>query len=219
MGSTIDLKASDGHRLTAYLAEPGGKPRGGIVVIQEIFGVTRHIRAVADQYAAAGFLAIAPALFDRIQPDIDVPYTDIQTGFAYMQKLQNDQVLLDVRSAVDRVAAAGKVGVVGYCWGGTMTYLAAARLPIAAAISYYGGGTSQYLAEKPRCPILFHYGELDTHIPMSQVDAVKAANPGAAYHLYKAEHGFNCTDRASFEPASAKLAFERSLEFFHRHVG
>ena len=219
MGSTIDLKASDGHRLTAYLAEPSGKPRGGIVVIQEIFGVTRHIRAVADQYAAAGFLAIAPALFDRIQPGIDVPYTDIQTGFAYMQKLQNDQVMLDVRAAVDRVAAAGKVGVVGFCWGGTMTYLAAARLPIAAAISYYGGGTSQYLAEKPRCPILFHYGELDTHIPMSQVDAVKAANPGATFHLYKAEHGFNCTDRASFEPASAKLAFERSLEFFHRHVG
>ena len=219
MGSTIDLKASDGHRLNAYLAEPNGKPRGGIVVIQEIFGVTRHIRAVADQYAAAGFLAIAPALFDRIQPGIDVPYTDIQTGFAYMQKLQNDQVMLDVRAAVDRVAAAGKVGVVGFCWGGTMTYLAAARLAIAAAISYYGGGTSQYLAEKPRCPILFHYGELDTHIPMSQVDAVKAANPGATFHLYKAEHGFNCTDRASFEPASAKLAFERSLEFFHRHVG
>ena len=219
MGSTIDLKASDGHRLTAYLAEPSGKPRGGIVVIQEIFGVTRHIRAVADQYAAAGFLAIAPALFDRIQPGIDVPYTDIQTGFAYMQKLQNDQVMLDVRAAVDRVAAAGRVGVVGFCWGGTMAYLAAARLPIAAAVSYYGGGTSQYLAEKPRCPILFHYGELDTHIPMSQVDAVKAANPGATFHLYKAEHGFNCTDRASYEPASAKLALERSLEFFHRHVG
>jgi carboxymethylenebutenolidase len=219
MGSTIDLKASDGHRLTAYLAEPSGKPRGGIVVIQEIFGVTRHIRAVADQYAAAGFLAIAPALFDRIQPGIDVPYTDVQTGFAHMQKLQTDQVMLDVRAAVDRVAAAGKVGVVGYCWGGTMTYLAAARLPIAAAISYYGGGTHQVLAEKPRCPILFHYGELDTHIPMSQVDAVKAANPGATFYLYKAEHGFNCTDRASFEPASAKLAYERSLEFFHRHVG
>ncbi|MDE2295203.1 MAG: dienelactone hydrolase family protein [Gammaproteobacteria bacterium] len=219
MGSTIDLKASDGHRLNAYLAEPNGKPRGGIVVIQEIFGVTRHIRAVADQYAAAGFLAIAPALFDRIQPGIDVPYTDIQTGFAHMQKLQSEQVMLDVRAAVDRVAAAGKVGVVGFCWGGTMTYLAAARLPIAAAISYYGGGTSQYLAEKPRCPILFHYGELDAHIPMSQVDEVRAANPGATFHLYKAEHGFNCTDRSSFEPASAKLALERSLEFFHRHVG
>ena len=219
MGSTIDLKASDGHRFTAYLAEPSGKPRGGIVVIQEIFGVTRHIRAVADQYASAGFVAIAPAVFDRIRPGIDVPYTDVQTGFGYMQKLTNDEVMLDVHAAVDRAAAAGKVGVVGFCWGGTMAYLAAARLPIAAAISYYGGGTSQYLAEKPRCPILFHYGELDTHIPMSQVDAVKAANPGATFHLYNAEHGFNCTDRASYEPASAKLALERSLEFFHRHVG
>ncbi|HUY84425.1 MAG TPA: dienelactone hydrolase family protein [Steroidobacteraceae bacterium] len=219
MGSTIDLKASDGQRLSAYLAEPKGKPRGGIVVIQEIFGVTRHIRAVADQYAAAGFLAIAPALFDRVEPGVDVPYTDVQKGFSYVQRLTNEQVLLDVRAAIDRAASAGKVGVVGFCWGGTIAYLAAARLPTAAVVSYYGGGTAQHLADKPRCPILFHYGELDAHIPMSQVEAVKAANPSATFHLYKAEHGFNCTDRSSFEAASAKLALERSLEFFHRHVG
>ena len=219
MGSTIELIASDGHRLSAYLKEPQGKPRGGIVVIQEIFGVTRHIRAVVDQYAAAGYLAIAPAVFDRVERDVDVPYTDMPRGFGYMQKMQNDLVMQDVRAAVDRVASAGKVGVVGYCWGGTMAYLAAARLPIAAAVSYYGGGTAQYLAEKPRCPIMFHYGELDSHIPMSQVEQVKAANPAGTFHLYEADHGFNCTDRASYEPASAKLALERSLEFFHKHVG
>jgi carboxymethylenebutenolidase len=219
MGRTIELKTSDGHRLGAYLREPSGKPRGGIVVIQEIFGVTRHIRAVADQYAAAGFLAIAPALFDRVERDVDVPYTDMAKGFGYMKALNTDLVMHDVRAAVDRVASAGKVGVVGYCWGGTIAYLAAARLPIAAAVSYYGGMTTQYLGEKPRCPTMYHFGELDTHIPMSAVEQIKAANPTGVYHLYPAEHGFNCTDRASYEPASAKLALERSLEFLHRHVG
>ncbi|NNM61450.1 MAG: dienelactone hydrolase family protein, partial [Steroidobacteraceae bacterium] len=179
----------------------------------------RHIRAVADQYADAGYLAIAPAVFDRVERDVDVPYTDIPRGFGYMQQMSNDLVMLDLRAAVERVATAGKVGVVGYCWGGTMAYLAAARLPIAAAVSYYGGGTAQHLAEKPRCPLMFHYGEKDTHIPLSQVEAVKAANPSGIFHLYEAEHGFNCTDRSSYEPASAKLALERSLDFFRLHVG
>lgn len=219
MGDTVELKAADGHRLSAYLQEPRGKARGGIVVIQEIFGVTRHIRAVADQYADAGFTAIAPAVFDRVERAVDVPYTDIPRGFGYMQKMSNDLVMLDLRAAVERVATAGKVGVVGYCWGGTMAYLAAARLPVAAAVSYYGGGTDNHLAERPRCPIMFHYGERDTHIPLSQVEAVKAANPTGIFHLYEAEHGFNCTDRASYEPASAKLALERSLDFFRLHVG
>lgn len=219
MGNTIELEAADGHRLAAYLQEPQGKPRGGIVVLQEIFGVTRHIRAVADQYAAAGFLAIAPALFDRVERHADVPYTDVAKGLGTMQQLNDDLVMQDVRAAIDRVAPAGKVGVVGYCWGGTMAYLAAARLPLAAAVSYYGGGTTRHLAEKPRCPIMFHHGELDAHISASQVDEVKAANPAGMFHLYKADHGFNCTDRASYEPASARLALQRSLEFFHRHLG
>ncbi|MDE2304673.1 MAG: dienelactone hydrolase family protein [Gammaproteobacteria bacterium] len=219
MGSAIEITASDGHRLSAYLQEPKGKPRGGIVVIQEIFGVTRHIRAVADQYAAAGFLAIAPALFDRIERGVDVPYTDVQKGFGYMQKTQNELVMLDLRAAVERVASAGKVAVVGFCWGGTMAYLAAARLPVAAAVSYYGGGNAQHLGERPHCPVMFHYGELDAHIPMAQVEQVKAANPAGIFHLYKADHGFNCTDRSSYEPASAELALSRSLEFLHEHVG
>ena len=219
MGQNIELSTSDGQRLAAYMSSPAGSPRGGIVVIQEIFGVTHHIRAVADQYAAAGFTAIAPALFDRVERNVDVPYTDIAKGFAYMQQLKNEQVMFDVQAAINRLTALGKVGVVGYCWGGTMAYLASARLKIAAAVAYYGGGIDKYTAEIPRCPIMFHFGEKDAHIPLSAVEKTKAAVPDGIFHLYPADHGFNCTDRASFEPASARLALERSLEFFRRHVG
>jgi carboxymethylenebutenolidase len=218
MGQNIELNAGDGHRLDAYMSSPAA-PRGGIVVIQEIFGVTRHIRAVADQYAAAGFTAIAPALFDRVERNVDVPYTDMAGGYGYMQQLKNEQVMLDVQAAINRLNPAGKVGVVGYCWGGTMAYLAAARLKLAAAVAYYGGGIDKYTAEKPHCPIMFHFGEKDAHIPLSAVEKIKTEVPDGIFHLYPADHGFNCTDRASFEPASAKLALERSLEFFHRHVG
>jgi len=219
MGQNVDLTASDGHRLSAYAASPSSEVRGGIVVIQEIFGVTRHIRAVADQYAAAGFSVIAPALFDRVERSIDVPYTDMAKGYGYMQALKNENTMLDVQAAIDRVTVAGKVGVVGYCWGGSIAYLAAARLKVAAAVAYYGGGIDKYLAEKPRCPIMFHYGEKDTHIPQSTVEKIKAAVPAGVFFLYPADHGFNCTDRASFEPQSAKIALDRSLEFFHRYVG
>jgi carboxymethylenebutenolidase len=220
MGQNVELAAADGHRLSAYLAEPTGTPRGGIVVIQEIFGVTRHIRAVADQYAAAGFLTAAPALFDRVERNVDVPYTDMQKGFGYVKALNTDQVMLDIQAGMDRVASAtGKVGVVGYCWGGTMAYLAAARLKITAAVAYYGGGIHNHTAEKPRVPVMFHFGEQDAHIPLSAVEQIKAAYPEGIYHLYPAGHGFNCTDRASFDAACAKLALERSLEFLHRYVG
>jgi carboxymethylenebutenolidase len=219
MGNPIELTAADGHTLTAYLAEPAGRPRGGIVVIQEIFGVTRHIRDVADQYAASGYLAIAPALFDRVEQGVDVPYTDAQRAFGYVKAIELDDVLLDVRAAVMGVRQAGKVGVVGYCWGGRLAYLAAARLDVDAVVAYYGGGTQQHLGELPRVPMMFHFGEKDTHIPLATVDAIKAAHPQGIYHLYPAEHGFNCTHRASFDPASAQLAYERSIDFFRQHIG
>src|ERR1700679_851805 len=149
MGQNIELSAGDGHRLAAYMSSPG-TPRGGIVVIQEIFGVTRHIRAVADQYAAAGFTAIAPALFDRVERHVDVPYTDMATGFSYVQRLKDEDVMHDVQAGIERVATAGKAGVVGYCWGGTMAYLAAARLAVAATVVYYGAGISNRTSEKPQ---------------------------------------------------------------------
>ncbi len=219
MGKNIELKASDGHTFAAYRADPPGAPRGGIVVIQEIFGVTRHIRAVVDQYAAAGYVAVAPALFDRVEKGVDVPYTNMQRALKYMNAMDNDKVMLDVEGAVENVTFPGKVGVVGYCWGGTLAYLAAARLKINAAVAYYGGGVNKYAGERPRAPVMFHFGEKDGHIPLSAVDEIKAAYPQGIYHMYPAGHGFNCTDRDSFDPASAKLAFERTLEFFHLHVG
>jgi carboxymethylenebutenolidase len=219
VGQNVELTASDGHRLDAYMVEAAGKPRGGIVVIQEIFGITSHIRAVADQYAAAGFTAIAPAVFDRVERHVDLPYTDIPTGFSYVQRLTNENVMLDVQAGIDRVSSAGKVGIVGFCWGGTMAYLASARLAVAATVAYYGGGINNHTSEKPRCPIMFHFGEKDSHIPQSAVDKIRADVPAGIFHLYPAGHGFNCTDRASFEPASAKLALQRSLEFLHTYVG
>jgi len=219
MGSTLELVAADGHRLSAYSAEPAGRPRGFLVVLQEIFGVTRHIRAMADAYAAAGFHAVAPALFDRIEPNVDVAYSDVARGRTYMQAAPDDLALLDVQAAFAAAAAGAKRGVVGYCWGGTLGYLAAVQQPLDAAVCYYGAGIGRHLAARPRCPVMFHFGESDASIPPATVAAIRAAVPEGVFHVYPAGHGFNCSDRASFEPASAGLAQQRSLEFLHRHLG
>lgn len=218
MGRTISLTAADGHRLSAYVADPAGEPGGSIVVIQEVFGVTRHIRAVADQYAAEGYLAVAPALFDRQQRDVDVPYSDIQRGLEYKNRADEESVMRDIEAAVRYASSAGKVATVGFCWGGLQSYLAAGRLAIDAAVAYYGGGIDRHLAERPKVPVLFHFGEKDAHISPAAVQAIKDAYPQGTYYIYPAEHGFNCTDRASYEPGSAKLAFARTIEFLRRHI-
>lgn len=218
----VQLKAADGHVLDAVLARPDGRPRGGVVVVQEVFGVNRHVRGVAQQYAAAGYLAIAPAMFDRAQKHVDIPYAGIAAAIALMNQAKPELALLDMRAAIDTVAAAGKVGkvgMVGYCWGGTMTYLAACHLPLAAGVSYYGGGLPRFLGHTPKCPVQFHFGERDAHIPMSDVEKVKQAYPLGLYYTYPADHGFNCDERAAYDAPSAQLAFERSLDFFRRHVG
>ena len=219
--STLQLLAADGNRLSAYLVKPEGTPRGAVVIVQEIFGVNSHIRRVAEQYAAEGYLVIAPAMFDRLQKDVNLGYdaADMQAGLALMARTTNEGVLADVNAAVDAVAHAGKVGMVGYCWGGRVTYLSACRTNIAAGVVYYGGGTAQLLPETPRCPVMFHFGERDTYIPLPDVEKIRSAFPQGEYHLYPADHGFNCTARSSFEPASARLAFERSLDFFRRYLG
>ncbi|HUO78659.1 MAG TPA: dienelactone hydrolase family protein [Steroidobacteraceae bacterium] len=216
---TVELKAVDGHRLAAWRVTPAGRPRGGIVIVQEIFGVNAHIRAVTEQYAAAGYLAIAPALFDRAERGADVPYAEPAAGRAIRERLKTEQTLLDLKAAIDAVAAAGKVGMVGYCWGGTMTYVAACHLALAAGVVYYGGGLPRVLDRTPKCPVMFHFAEHDQHVPATDVEQVKKAYPMGHYYLYPADHGFNCTDRAAHEPASAKLALDRSLDFLHRHVG
>jgi carboxymethylenebutenolidase len=215
----LQLRAKDGHSLSAYLAMPEGKPRGGVVVIQEIFGLNSHIRRVTEQYAGLGYLAIAPALFDRVRRDVDLPYTDVQAGITLKTKTSDEGVLADVNAALDAVAHAGRTGMVGYCWGGTVAYLSACRVNLGAAVAYYGGGIAQLLDETPQCPIMFHFGERDVYIPASDVEKIRAAVPGGVFHIYPANHGFNCTDRADYDAASARLAFERSGEFFREHIG
>lgn len=219
MADTIELSAPDGHRFSAYRAQPVGAPRGGLVIIQEIFGLTRHMCEVADQYAAEGYLCLAPAMFDRVRPGIVLDYSQIQQGVETMMALKPPQTLLDVGSAVDAAAAVGKTAVIGYCWGGTIAYVAACRLPISAAVCYYGGRILQYADRTPRCPVMYHFGEQDQSIPLATVEKVRELHPQGIFHVYPAGHGFNCSERSTYEPQSARLAFERSLEFLRSHVG
>ena len=222
MGRMIDLKASDGFRLSAYRADPPGTPRGGLVVVQEIFGVNSHIRSVADGYAADGYRVIAPALFDRYEQGIDIGYTqqDIERGRELKAKAATDAALRDVTAARDALVDAGKVGVIGYCWGGYIAWMSASRLPgFACAVPYYGGGMTDAIEEKPKCPVMAHFGELDAMIPVAGVHKLKAAHPEAQVHLYPANHGFNCDQRASYDAGCAKLARERTLQFLRQHVG
>jgi len=219
MAETIELSAPDGHSFSAYRADPTGTPRGGVVIIQEIFGLTRHICEVADQYAAQGYASFAPALFDRVRPAIVLDYSQIQQGVETMMALQPSQTLLDVGATVDAAAAAGKTAVVGFCWGGTIAYVAACRLPISAAVSYYGGRILQYGERKPRCPVMYHFGEQDQSIPPATVEKVRQLHPEGIFYTYPAGHGFNCSERSSFDARSARLAFERSLGFLRTNVG
>jgi carboxymethylenebutenolidase len=222
MADMLKLKAEDGHEFGAYLAQPAGKPKGGIVVIQEIFGVNSHIRSIADGYAKDGYLAIAPALFDRIQPGIELGYDedDVTKGRELKGQSDNDAALLDIKAAADAVRSAGHVVAVGYCWGGALAWLTATRIEnIAAVSSYYGGGIGGFASEQPKCPVILHFGEQDHAIPMDEVQKVKDAHPELPVHIYPAGHGFNCDQRGSSEPTSAKIARERTLEFFADAIG
>lgn len=218
MGTTIRLQADDGHSLSAYLAQPAAKPRGALIVAMEIFGVNSHIQSVADGYAAAGYLAIAPALFDRAQRDYIAGYTqeDIQRGIAIIQQLNLDDTMRDVAAARNEVARAGKIGIVGYCWGGTVAWKSACSLDgLACAIAYYGGGVPGLIALQPRCPVLFHWGETDGSIPMDKAKAFAAAHPGQTHHFY----AVNCDQRGSYDKSAADLARSRTLDFLAKYVG
>lgn len=219
--SHLQLRAEDGHTLSAYLAKPEGTTRGGVVVVQEIFGITGHIERVADQFAAQGYLAIAPALFDRQERGVNLPYDEsgVTHGFALARAASTAGLMADLNAAVDAVSHAGAVGMVGYCWGGRVVYMAGSRTNIAAGVSYYGGGIVDVLDPVPRCPMQFHFGEKDAHILPGDVQKIRAAFPQGEYHLYAAGHGFNCTDRDSHDAAAAHQAFQRTLEFFRKHLG
>ena len=223
MGQLIELKTKDGKTIEAYRAEPAGSARGALVVIQEIWGINKHIRSVADGYAADGYLAIAPALFDRIEPGVKMDeYTPetMQRGFGLMQKVDMDKALLDVEAAVQQVASVGKVGIVGYCLGGRVAWMSAAHADgLSAAVAYYGGGVPGLAAEKPRCPVILHFGKKDQHIPLDSVEAFKKVHSELPVYLYDADHGFNCNDRGSYDAAAAKLARERTVEFLRKNIG
>ncbi len=223
MGKTLTLSASDGHKLSAYRADPGSKPKGGIVVIQEIFGVNSHIREVCDGFAKAGYAALAPALFDRTERGVELGYqpADIEAGRALRGKIAWPEALKDVAAAIPAISDAGKVGIVGYCWGGSVAWRAATQLSgLSAAVGYYGGQIAEFKDEKPKVPVLLHFGETDASIPLADVEKIKAAQPGVPVYVYPgAGHGFSCDHRGSFNKASHELALERTLEFFAKHLG
>lgn len=222
MGTMIELTAADGHKFSAYRCEPSGKPRGALIVVMEIFGVNSHIRKVTDEYAADGFLAIAPAMFDRYQRGLDVGYTppDIEIARGLMQQAKLDDALKDVSAAMQNVASAGKTGIVGYCWGGTVVFKSACNLAgLACGAAYYGGGIPGLIAEQPKCPVIFHWGETDQSIPIAKSREVAEAHKGQTHYFYPAGHGFNCDQRGSYDAESSKLACTRTLEFLAIHVG
>ncbi len=215
MGEFTTLMARDGHEFNAWLTAPKGPARGAIVIAQEIFGVNRHIRAVADGYAADGYVTIAPCLFDRIRRGIELGYSEAETqeGRGYRLKLPKDKTLLDLSACINVVKHAGRVAVIGYCWGGTLAYLSARELPVACAVSYYGGQIKDHLDRHPRRPVMYHFGEKDPYIPAGDIERIEAADPNGVVHLYPSDHGFNCEDRGSYDAASARLARERTLAF------
>lgn len=227
MSESIQLTSADGFAFPAYVARPAGSPRGAVVVVQEIFGVNAHVRAVADAFGADGFLAVAPDAFHRVRKDVQLGYApeDIQAGIALkaaVEGLAAPGVLADLQAAVDYAGRSGlKVGMVGYCWGGLLTWRSASVLRgLAAAVPYYGGGMTVGAepARKPVCPVLCHFGAQDHAISLESVEAFKVAQPGVEVQIYDAQHGFNCDHRSAFNAAAAALARERTLAFFSHHL-
>lgn len=220
-GTHIDLVAQDGHRFKAYKAAPAGKPKGAIVVGPEIFGVNSHIRAVTDGFAGDGYLALAPALFDRAERDYEAGYEadDIAAGRAIIGKLDWAETMKDVAAAIEHARPYGKIALVGYCWGGTIAWLANARLPLlACTVAYYGGGVPSFADEAPKVPIMLHFGEKDASIPVEKAREVAKRYPDAQSFFYDAGHGFNCDQRGSYDAAAAALARTRTMEFLGKHL-
>ncbi|HEY5928132.1 MAG TPA: dienelactone hydrolase family protein [Kofleriaceae bacterium] len=222
MSDTIKLSAADGHTFSAYVARPLGKPRGAIIVVQEIFGVNHHIKSVTDRFTNDGYVAIAPALFDRFERNVDMGYTPetIALGRKIKVQVTTEMAMADLAATRDAVSEAGKLGIVGYCWGGFVTWLASAYLDgISCAVPYYGGGMLEHQEIVPRVPVMAHFGERDAIIPVVGVKQLAARHPSHKFFIYAADHGFNCDERGSYDRAAADLARERTLDFFRLHVG
>ena len=227
MGSFVQLTSADGFHCPAYVAQPAGQPKGGLVVLQEIFGVNSHIQAVADGYAADGYFVVAPSTFHRVKAGVDLGYTEADMGAGMALKtaveaLPPPGVMADIQAAIRLAAQGGKVGIVGYCWGGLLTWRSACTLQgLSAAVPYYGGGmtTPDEMARKEQVPTLAHFAEQDRWIPLDGVEAFRQAHPAVTVHLYPAHHGFNCDQRGAWDAPSAALARERTLAFFSQHLG
>ena len=221
MGQTIQLKAADGFSFSAYVAGPADAKRG-VVIVQEIFGVNHHIRDIADRFAGLGYAVVAPALFDRAAKGVELGYTqeDIDKGRDYRMKLNDAEVMKDIEAAADHLSGK-KLGIVGYCFGGTVAWWGATRTTkFAAASCWYGGGIPGTKDERPNCPVQMHFGEKDASIPMSDVEAVRAAQPNAEVYVYTgAQHGFGCDERASFSKPDYETAQQRTLAFFDKNLG
>jgi carboxymethylenebutenolidase len=222
VGQDIKLKASDGFQSGGYRADPAGQPKGAIVVIQEIFGVNHHIRSVCDRLAGAGYVAIAPSIFDRIEPNFQSGYTPDEVAVARKFVANPDwpAMLLDVQAAIDAVKSTGPVGIIGFCLGGSVAYAAATKLSgLSAAVGYYGGAIVRFADDKPKVPTQLHFGEKDAGIPLTDVDIIKTKRPELEVYVYPgAQHGFHCDERASYDKASADIAWPRSLDFFAKHL-
>ena len=222
MGTQFKLTTADKHSLGAYRADPAGTPKGGLVVVQEIFGVNQHIRAVCDRLAALGYVAVAPAVFDRFVRDFECGYTpdEIANARSYLGNLNFEHMMHDISAAKDEMKGAGPLGVIGFCMGGTAAFLAACRIPgLSAAVAYYGGMIGKFADEKPKCPLQMNFGEKDEGIPMSTVDEIKKKQPQAETYVYPgAAHGFYCDERASYNKAAADLAWGRTQEFLAKNM-
>jgi carboxymethylenebutenolidase len=222
VGQDIKLIASDGFQPGAYRADPAGKPKGALVVIQEIFGVNHHIRHVCDRIAAEGYVAVAPAIFDRIEPNFTSGYSpeEIAVARKFVANPDWDAMLRDTQAAIDAVKDVGPVGIIGFCLGGSVAYAAATKLTgLKAAVGYYGGAVVRFADDKPQAPTQLHFGEKDSGIPLSDVETIRAKRPDVEIFVYPgAQHGFSCNERPSYDKASADLAWPRSMEFFAKHL-
>ena len=222
MGQDIKLKASDNFELGGYRADPAGPRKGAVVVIQEIFGVNHHIRSVCDRLAAEGYVAIAPAIFDRIEPNFTSGYSpdEITVARKFVANPDWPAMLLDTQAAIDAVKDAGPVGIIGFCLGGSIAYAAATKLSgLKAAVGYYGGAIVRFADDKPKVPTQLHFGEKDAGIPLTDVETIKAKQPDVEIFIYPgAQHGFHCDERASYDKASADVAWPRSMAFFAKHL-
>ncbi len=219
MGDTIKLTSDDGFTLSAYQAKPEGRPKGCIIVVQEIFGVNAHIKRDTDKFAKLGYMAVAPCVFDRLETGVALGYD--QTGFDkgrdLVTRLGLDNALRDVRATANYLLTFGPVGVVGYCWGGSVAWASATRLGL-PGVGYYGGRTAGLMHEKPQAPCMLHFGAQDKHIPMSDVAKLRYAHQSVPIHVYEAGHGFNCDERPDYDKAAADLALQRTMDFFKAHL-